>query len=55
MPTPSPPIIAHISDGGSRTVADLLADNRVSLHDAVNYFDVIQPPLVDQRDRVDDI
>jgi phospholipid/cholesterol/gamma-HCH transport system substrate-binding protein len=46
--------IAHISNGVG-TVADLLADNRASLHNTVNYFDVIQPPLVDQRDRVDDI
>ena len=46
--------IAHISDGGG-TVADLLAENRASLHNTVNYFDAIQQPLVDQRDRVDDI
>jgi phospholipid/cholesterol/gamma-HCH transport system substrate-binding protein len=46
--------IAHISDA-SGTVADLLADNRAALHNMVNYLDAIQQPLIDQRDRVNDL
>jgi phospholipid/cholesterol/gamma-HCH transport system substrate-binding protein len=46
--------IAHISNAAG-TVADLLTDNRAALHDAVDYFDPIQQPLVDQHDRVEDI
>jgi phospholipid/cholesterol/gamma-HCH transport system substrate-binding protein len=39
---------AHISNAAG-TVADLLAEDRASLHKAVNYLDTIQQPLIDQR------
>jgi phospholipid/cholesterol/gamma-HCH transport system substrate-binding protein len=46
--------VAHLSNAAG-TVADLLADNRTLLHDTVQYLDVISQPLIDQRDRLNDI
>ena len=40
---------AHISNAAG-TVADLLAEDRGLLHKTLNYLDVIQQPLIDQRD-----
>jgi phospholipid/cholesterol/gamma-HCH transport system substrate-binding protein len=37
------------------TVADLLADNRALLHKEINYLQVFQQPLVDQRDQLGDL
>jgi phospholipid/cholesterol/gamma-HCH transport system substrate-binding protein len=45
---------ANISNAAG-TVADLLADNRPLLHDTVGQLETIQGPLVDQRDRLNDI
>ena len=45
---------ANISDAAG-TVADLLADNRPLLQDTVNYLEVIQQPLIDQKDQLNDI
>lgn len=45
---------AHISTAGA-TVADLLADNRVLLHDTVGRLEAIAGPLVDQRDKLSDM
>ena len=45
---------AHISNAAA-TVADLLADNRVLLHDTVGRLETIAGPLVDQRDKVSDM
>ncbi len=45
---------AHISDAAA-TVADLLADNRVLVHDTVSRLETVATPLVDQRDRVGDM
>jgi phospholipid/cholesterol/gamma-HCH transport system substrate-binding protein len=45
---------ANISNAAG-TVADLLADNRPLLHDTVGHLETIQGPLVDQRDRLNDI
>ncbi len=45
---------AHISDAAA-TVADLLADNRALVHDAVSRLETIANPLVDQHDRVSDL
>jgi phospholipid/cholesterol/gamma-HCH transport system substrate-binding protein len=45
---------AHISNAAG-TVADLLADNRVLLHDTVGHLETIAGPLVDQHDRVGDL
>src|SRR6185312_7569748 len=42
---------AHISNAAG-TVADLLAEDRASLHKAVNYLDTIQQPLIDQRQQL---
>lgn len=36
------------------TVADLLAEDRASLHKAVNYLDAVQQPLIDQRVQLND-
>jgi phospholipid/cholesterol/gamma-HCH transport system substrate-binding protein len=44
---------AHISNAAG-TVADLLAEDRASLHKAVNYLDTIQQPLIDQRQQLSD-
>jgi phospholipid/cholesterol/gamma-HCH transport system substrate-binding protein len=46
--------VAHISNAAG-TVADLLADNRTPLHNAVNHLDAIQQPIIDQRDQYDDL
>jgi phospholipid/cholesterol/gamma-HCH transport system substrate-binding protein len=46
--------IAHISNAAG-TVADLLADDRAALHNSINYLDSIDQPLIDQRDRVEDL
>jgi phospholipid/cholesterol/gamma-HCH transport system substrate-binding protein len=45
---------AHISNAAA-TVADLLADNRALLHDTVSRLETVATPLVDQRDKIDDI
>ena len=42
---------ADISNAAG-TVADLLADNRPLLRDTVNYLDLVQQPLVDQREQL---
>ena len=44
---------AHISNAAG-TVADLLAEDRGLLHKTLNYLDVIQQPLIDQRDGLND-
>jgi phospholipid/cholesterol/gamma-HCH transport system substrate-binding protein len=46
--------VANISNAAN-TVGDLLADNRVLLHDTLGYFETIQQPTVDQKDQLDDI
>ena len=46
--------IAHLSNAAG-TVADLLADNRASLHTTFDYLGSIIQPLIDQRDRVEDL
>ena len=43
---------AHISEAAG-TLAALLADNRSLLHDSVNYLEVLNQPLVEQRDDID--
>jgi phospholipid/cholesterol/gamma-HCH transport system substrate-binding protein len=45
---------ANISNAAG-TVADLLADNRDLLHKEINYLQVLQQPLVDQRDQLSDL
>ena len=45
---------ANISDAAG-TLADLLADNRPLLQDTVGHLEVIQQPLVDQKDQLNDI
>ena len=45
---------ANLSDAAG-TVADLLADNRPLLHDTVGHLEVTAQPLVDQRDKLNDI
>jgi phospholipid/cholesterol/gamma-HCH transport system substrate-binding protein len=45
---------ANISDAAG-TVADLLADNRPLLQDTIAYLDAVQQPLVDQKDKLNDI
>jgi phospholipid/cholesterol/gamma-HCH transport system substrate-binding protein len=45
---------AHISNAAG-TVADLLADNRALLHKAINYLEAIQQPIIDQRDKYNDL
>ena len=45
---------ANISDAAG-TVSDLLANNRPLLQDTINYLDVIQQPLIDQKDQLNDI
>jgi phospholipid/cholesterol/gamma-HCH transport system substrate-binding protein len=44
---------AHISDAAG-TVADLLAEDRSLLHKILNYLDVVQQPLIDQRVQLND-
>ena len=44
---------AHISNAAG-TVAELLAEDRASLHKTVNYLDTIQQPLIDQRQQLID-
>jgi phospholipid/cholesterol/gamma-HCH transport system substrate-binding protein len=46
--------IAHLSDAAG-TVADLLADNRPLLHKEIDYLQVLQQPLVDQSDQLNDL
>ncbi|OSC42018.1 virulence factor Mce family protein [Mycobacterium decipiens] len=46
--------LARISNGAG-TVADLLGDNRELLRKTIAYLDPIQQPLIDQRDRLDDL
>lgn len=46
--------VANISNAAG-SLADLLSDNRPLLKDTVGYLDVIQKPLVDQRQEVNDI
>jgi phospholipid/cholesterol/gamma-HCH transport system substrate-binding protein len=45
---------ANISNAAG-TVADLLADNRALLHKEIDYLQVLQQPLVDQRDQLSDL
>ncbi|BBY06982.1 virulence factor Mce family protein [Mycobacterium noviomagense] len=45
---------AHISNAAG-TVADLLADNRALVHSTVGYLETIAQPLIDQRDKLDDL
>jgi len=44
---------AHISNAAG-TVADLLAEDRASLHKIINYLDPLQQPLIDQREQLAD-
>ncbi|WP_407686247.1 virulence factor Mce family protein [Mycobacterium sp. HUMS_1102779] len=37
------------------TVSDLLADNRALLHKEINYLQALQQPLIDQKDRLNDL
>jgi phospholipid/cholesterol/gamma-HCH transport system substrate-binding protein len=46
--------IANISDAAG-TVADLLADNRPLLQSTIGHLEVLQQPLVDQKDQLNDI
>lgn len=46
--------VAGISDAAG-TVADLLADNRPLLQSTVGHLEVLQQPLVDQRDELNDL
>ena len=46
--------VAGISDAAG-TVADLLADNRPLLQSTVGHLEVIQQPLIDQKDKLNDI
>jgi phospholipid/cholesterol/gamma-HCH transport system substrate-binding protein len=46
--------VAEISNAAG-TISDLLADNRPLLRDTVNYLDVIQQPLVDQKQELNDL
>ncbi|PJE02454.1 MAG: mammalian cell entry protein [Mycobacterium sp.] len=46
--------VASISSAAG-TVASLLADNRPLLHDTINHLDGIQQPLIDQRDKLNDL
>jgi phospholipid/cholesterol/gamma-HCH transport system substrate-binding protein len=46
--------VADISDAAG-TVADLLADNRPLLQSTVGYLETIQQPLIDQKDKLNDI
>jgi phospholipid/cholesterol/gamma-HCH transport system substrate-binding protein len=46
--------VADISDAAG-TVADLLADNRPLLQSTIGHLEVLQQPLVDQKDQLNDI
>ncbi|ABK71170.1 MCE family protein [Mycolicibacterium smegmatis] len=46
--------VADISDAAG-SLADLLSDNRPLLKDTIGYLDVIQAPLVEQKQEVSDI
>lgn len=46
--------VANISNVAG-SLADLLSDNRPLLHDTLDYLDVIQKPLIDQKQEVNDI
>ncbi|ORA31474.1 virulence factor Mce family protein [Mycobacterium aquaticum] len=46
--------VANISNAAG-SLADLLSDNRPLLHDTLGYLDVIQKPLIDQKQEVNDI
>ena len=46
--------VAGISDAAG-TVADLLADNRPLLQQTVGHLEVVQDPLIQQKDRLNDI
>jgi phospholipid/cholesterol/gamma-HCH transport system substrate-binding protein len=46
--------VAGISDAAG-TIADLLADNRPLLQSTVSQLEVIQQPLIDQRDELNDL
>ncbi|MFI5506438.1 virulence factor Mce family protein [Mycobacterium sp. NPDC051804] len=46
--------VADISDAAG-TIADLLADNRPLLQSTVGHLETVQQPLVDQRDKLNDI
>jgi phospholipid/cholesterol/gamma-HCH transport system substrate-binding protein len=46
--------VAGISDAAG-TIADLLADNRPLLQSTVGHLETVQQPLVDQRDKLNDI
>jgi phospholipid/cholesterol/gamma-HCH transport system substrate-binding protein len=46
--------VADISDAAG-TIADLLADNRPLLQSTVSHLETVQQPLVDQRDKLNDI
>ncbi len=46
--------VAEISDAAG-TIADLLADNRPLLQSTVGHLETVQQPLVDQRDKLNDI
>ena len=46
--------VAEISNA-TGTISDLLAENRPLLRDTVNYLDVIQQPLVDQKAELNDL
>ncbi|MGO4444292.1 virulence factor Mce family protein [Mycobacterium sp. 2YAF39] len=46
--------VADISDAAG-TIADLLADNRPLLQSTVGHLETLQQPLVDQRDKLNDI
>lgn len=46
--------VADISDAAG-TIADLLADNRPLLQQTISKLEVVQQPLVDQRDELNDL
>lgn len=52
--TPLADATAHISDAAG-TLADLLSDDRRLLQDTTNRLDIMQQPLVDGRDQLDDL
>jgi len=46
--------VADISDAAG-TIADLLADNRPLLQQTISKLEVVQQPLVDQKDQLNDL
>lgn len=44
---------ANVSNAAG-TVADLLSEDRASIHKVINYLDAVQQPLVDQRQQLSD-